>query len=145
MSDGRQDRPLPEGWRARAHEIIYEADTPAGKAFDVALIVCVRRFQVHVEPARQIAGRGVNLLGRPQEFRTLRSSAGRLSVTFHSQPLGSIRKLIALALGVHAGQRIELRCQGVIDLIEESEMTPSCARDRQELSLKISTAARDRA
>ncbi len=26
------------GWRARGHEIIYEADTPAGKAFDVALI-----------------------------------------------------------------------------------------------------------
>jgi voltage-gated potassium channel len=41
MSDGRQDRPLPEGWRARAHEIIYEAETPAGKAFDVALIVTI--------------------------------------------------------------------------------------------------------
>jgi len=41
MSDGREDRPLPEGWRARAHEVIYEADTPAGKAFDVALIVTI--------------------------------------------------------------------------------------------------------
>ena len=28
-------------WRARLHEIIYEADTPAGKAFDVALIVLI--------------------------------------------------------------------------------------------------------
>lgn len=25
------------GWRARLHEVIFEADTPAGKAFDVAL------------------------------------------------------------------------------------------------------------
>ena len=38
MTDSRPDPPLPEGWRERAHEIIFEADTPAGKAFDVALI-----------------------------------------------------------------------------------------------------------
>jgi len=24
------------GWRSRAHEIIFEAETPAGKAFDIA-------------------------------------------------------------------------------------------------------------
>jgi len=36
------DRDLNEsGWRARAHEIIYEADTPAGKTFDVFLIVAI--------------------------------------------------------------------------------------------------------
>ena len=29
------------GWRARLHEIIFEADTPAGKAFDVALLICI--------------------------------------------------------------------------------------------------------
>lgn len=28
-------------WRARLHEIIFEADTPAGRAFDVGLIVCI--------------------------------------------------------------------------------------------------------
>ncbi len=28
-------------WRSKLHEIIFEADTPAGKAFDVALITCV--------------------------------------------------------------------------------------------------------
>jgi voltage-gated potassium channel len=28
-------------WRARLHEIIFEADTPAGKAFDIALLVCI--------------------------------------------------------------------------------------------------------
>jgi len=29
------------GWRARLHEIIFEADTPEGKAFDVTLLVCI--------------------------------------------------------------------------------------------------------
>jgi len=29
------------GWRAKGHEIIFEADTPAGKAFDVGLIVAI--------------------------------------------------------------------------------------------------------
>jgi voltage-gated potassium channel len=32
------DRPPPSDWRHRLHEIIFEADTPAGKAFDVLLI-----------------------------------------------------------------------------------------------------------
>ena len=47
---GRHDRlrsaeplgPLPPaGWRRRLHEIIFEADTPAGRAFDVALLVVI--------------------------------------------------------------------------------------------------------
>ena len=29
------------GWRARAHEIIFGAETPAGRAFDVALIITI--------------------------------------------------------------------------------------------------------
>ena len=29
------------GWRAKVHEIIFGADTPAGKAFDIALIVTI--------------------------------------------------------------------------------------------------------
>ncbi len=29
------------GWKSRLHEIIFEADTPAGKAFDVVLILCI--------------------------------------------------------------------------------------------------------
>ena len=28
-------------WRHRAHEIIFEADTPLGKAFDVGLILAI--------------------------------------------------------------------------------------------------------
>jgi voltage-gated potassium channel len=31
----------PEGWRAHLHEIIFEADTRAGRAFDVALIIAI--------------------------------------------------------------------------------------------------------
>lgn len=34
------EKPLSP-WRAKLHEIIFEADTPAGKAFDVALIACI--------------------------------------------------------------------------------------------------------
>lgn len=33
------DQPLP--WRERWHEIIFEADTPAGKLFDVALLIAI--------------------------------------------------------------------------------------------------------
>ena len=29
------------GWRTKLHEIIYEADTPAGKAFDVVLLIVI--------------------------------------------------------------------------------------------------------
>jgi len=41
--DKRQvEQEVPEEhWRARLHEIIFEADTPAGKAFDVALLVVI--------------------------------------------------------------------------------------------------------
>ena len=36
------ERPAaPTGWRARWHEVIFEADTPAGKVFDVLLLVCI--------------------------------------------------------------------------------------------------------
>lgn len=31
----------PSGWRRTLHEVIFEADTRAGKAFDVALLVCI--------------------------------------------------------------------------------------------------------
>ena len=33
--------PTRQSWRDRLHEIIFEADTPAGKAFDVALIIAI--------------------------------------------------------------------------------------------------------
>jgi len=34
-------KPPETHWRHRLHEIIFEADTPAGKAFDVALLVAI--------------------------------------------------------------------------------------------------------
>ena len=33
--------PTLSGWRHRLHEIVFEADTPSGKAFDVALLVAI--------------------------------------------------------------------------------------------------------
>ena len=38
MNGGSSDR---VAWRKRLHEIIFEADTPAGRAFDVALVVLI--------------------------------------------------------------------------------------------------------
>jgi voltage-gated potassium channel len=34
-------RPARSRWRARLHEVIFEADTPAGRAFDVALLAAI--------------------------------------------------------------------------------------------------------
>ena len=39
--DSVQCGPPVSGWRGKLHEIIFEADTPAGKAFDVALLVAI--------------------------------------------------------------------------------------------------------
>lgn len=36
----RSDRPLAP-WRERLHSIVFEADTPAGRAFDVALVIAI--------------------------------------------------------------------------------------------------------
>lgn len=35
------EKSVLEGWRARLHTIIYETDTPAGRFFDVSLIVAI--------------------------------------------------------------------------------------------------------
>ncbi len=37
----RRDQPLHSAWRARLHEVIFEADTAAGRAFDVLLLWCI--------------------------------------------------------------------------------------------------------
>jgi voltage-gated potassium channel len=39
--DQRIRKKPPTPWRARLHEIIFEADTPVGKAFDLLLIICI--------------------------------------------------------------------------------------------------------
>ena len=38
---GRTDTAVLQGWRGALQEIIFESDTPAGKAFDVGLIVAI--------------------------------------------------------------------------------------------------------
>ena len=52
------------GWRAKGHEIIFESDTPAGKAFDVALIVAIFTsiFAVMLESVESIHNRYGNVL-----------------------------------------------------------------------------------
>ncbi|MFW6303214.1 MAG: ion transporter [Candidatus Sumerlaeota bacterium] len=40
-TDRITEKPVLSGWRFRLHEIIFEAETPAGKAFDVVLIICI--------------------------------------------------------------------------------------------------------
>lgn len=37
----RENRPSHAGWRRDLYDIIFEADTPLGKAFDIALIVAI--------------------------------------------------------------------------------------------------------
>ncbi len=37
----RRDQPLHPAWRARLHEVIFEADTATGRAFDVLLLWCI--------------------------------------------------------------------------------------------------------
>lgn len=42
MTTGPQEKPANAApWRDRLHEVIFEADTPSGKAFDVALILAI--------------------------------------------------------------------------------------------------------
>lgn len=36
-----EEKPDDHGWRGRLHEIVFEADTPAGKRFDLALLVTI--------------------------------------------------------------------------------------------------------
>ncbi len=46
----KQDRMIEQevSWRHRAHEVIFEADTPAGKLFDVVLLVLIALSVVSV-------------------------------------------------------------------------------------------------
>ncbi|OQY22647.1 MAG: ion transporter [Desulfobacteraceae bacterium 4572_35.2] len=40
-TDDQPNKQLVSSWRNRLHEIIFEAETPAGKTFDVLLIICI--------------------------------------------------------------------------------------------------------
>lgn len=51
-----EERPPRGSWRARWHEVIFEADTPRGKVFDVALLVLIflSVFVVCLESVREL-------------------------------------------------------------------------------------------
>ncbi|MBN2328556.1 MAG: ion transporter [Candidatus Omnitrophica bacterium] len=50
------DKAAIQGWRLRAHEIIFEADTKAGRWFDILLIACILLsvFAVLIDSVRSI-------------------------------------------------------------------------------------------
>lgn len=57
MSKDKKESERPSGWRGTLYHVIYEAETPAGKAFDVALLVVIVASLVIVslESVRHIA------------------------------------------------------------------------------------------
>jgi voltage-gated potassium channel len=63
-SPNDQSRPATPTWRERWYEIIFEADTPAGKFFDVALLIAilVSVLVVVVESVSSVRHRYGNLL-----------------------------------------------------------------------------------
>lgn len=63
----------PSPWRARLHEIIFEADTPAGKTFDILLIICIVASVVAVmlESAAPIRARHGRMLHDIEWFFTI--------------------------------------------------------------------------
>ena len=63
----------PSPWRARLHEIIFEADTPAGKTFDILLIICIVASVVAVmlESVAPIRARHGRLLHDIEWFFTI--------------------------------------------------------------------------
>jgi len=51
-----KEHKIQSGWRNRLHEIIYEADTPAGKFFDISLffLIIVSVILVMLESVKYI-------------------------------------------------------------------------------------------
>ena len=69
-----EEKPAGRGWRTQLHEVIFEADTPAGKAFDVVLLVLillsvvavslesVREIRLNYGPALRVVEWGITAL-----------------------------------------------------------------------------------
>lgn len=72
LTPGRQNR-TAHSWRDRWHEIIFEADTPEGKAFDVLLLVAILLsvLVVMCESVESIRANYPDLLFRAEWFFTL--------------------------------------------------------------------------
>jgi voltage-gated potassium channel len=98
-SFGRPDR----GWRLRAYTIIFEADTRAGRAFDVALIACIVASVVVVmlDSVAAIGERAGGVLGVLEWAFTL------LFTVEYALRLSCVRRPLRYALSFY----------GVIDLL----------------------------
>ena len=68
-----QHFPSPSGWRTRAYEVIFESDTAAGRAFDVALIATILASTavVMLESVSAVRSRYGDLLRGLEWFFTL--------------------------------------------------------------------------
>lgn len=92
------DRPSTP-WRARLHEIIYEADTPAGKAFDVALIflILISVLVVMLESIRSVGEQhGALLRGIEWTLTVLFTLEYVLRVICVGRPLKYMRSMFGL-------------------------------------------------
>jgi len=79
-----------EEWRGRLHEIIFEADTPAGKAFDVVLIISILLsvIVVMLDSVRAIRGQyGAYLMALEWTFTVLFSIEYILRLACVGRPL----------------------------------------------------------
>jgi voltage-gated potassium channel len=98
-----QSNPERMSWRSRAHEIIFEADTRAGRAFDIALMIAIVASVVAVtlESVESVRSRYGDVL---------RIVEWSLTVLF------SIEYVLRL-LAVHRPLRYALSFFGLVDLI----------------------------
>ncbi|MDP9177258.1 MAG: ion transporter [Gemmatimonadota bacterium] len=104
------DRPGPDAehasevpWRARLHEIVFEADTPEGRAFDVALIVVI------------VLSVATVMLDSSREFSSRYSNALRLA-EWGFTALFTVEYIVRL-LAVRRPLRYALSFFGLVDLL----------------------------
>ena len=60
LSENQPKTPQVAPWRNTRHEIIFEADTKAGKTFDIVLIVSIFLSIIAAMPARSISPNGAS-------------------------------------------------------------------------------------
>lgn len=87
------------GWRDVTHEVIFEADTPAGKAFDVALLVaiCASVVAVCLETVPRVqAAYGFELLLAEWAFTILFTAEYGLRLVCVRQPLAYARSFFGI-------------------------------------------------
>jgi voltage-gated potassium channel len=90
-------------WRERLHEIIFEADTPAGKAFDVALLLAIV-LSVGVVILESVAG------ARERYGSVLRAAEWLFTVLFTAE-------YVLRLLSVRRPTRYATSFLGVVDLL----------------------------